>query len=114
MLRMSKLADYGMVIMNILALAPGRLYSAKELAQKAHIGLPTVSKLLKILLKALLVESLRGSEGGYRLKRLPDKITVADVIVAIEGIPALTECAAGKHLCSQETICSVRNNWLLV
>lgn len=114
MLRISKLADYGMVIMNILALAPGNLYSAKELSQSAGIGLPTVSKLLKILLKAELVKSLRGSGGGYRLSRSPEEVTIAEVIAAIEGTPALTECAAGKHLCAKEAVCAVRNNWLLV
>lgn len=114
MLRISKLADYGMVIMNTLALEPTRLHCTKDIAQSVCLSLPTVSKVLKTLVKAGLVESERGSGGGYCLAKKPSEISVSDVITAIEGIPALTECAVSEDLCSQESVCSVKNNWLLV
>lgn len=114
MLRISKLADYGTVIMNCMAKDPGALLSATEIAHKVHLALPTTSKILKIMVAAHLVVSVRGSGGGYRLSRTPDQITLADVITALDGQPALTECNAMSKKCSQEGLCEVRDNWRLI
>lgn len=115
MLRLSKLTDYATVIMNHLALQPEeRLLSANQVAQDTHISPPTVSKLLKILQENNLVNSARGVEGGYQLARSAEKISVAEVITAIEGKPAMTECAAHQGDCAQESVCAVRGNWQLI
>jgi FeS assembly SUF system regulator len=114
MLRISKLADYGTVIMNYLAKEPQSLLSANEISRKVHLALPTASKVLKILVAANLVVSVRGTDGGYRLSRLPEQITIADVITAVDGAPALTECNAMNKTCSQDSICAIRDNWRLI
>lgn len=114
MLRLSKLADYGTVIMNCLAKDPSTMLSAREIAQKVHLALPTASKILKKLVAAKLVTSTRGAEGGYLLSRHPDEITVAEVITALEGQPALTECNAIAKKCSKEAVCGIRDNWRLI
>lgn len=114
MLRITKLADYGTVIMNCLAKEPGQLLSATEIAKKIHLPPTTVSKILKILVAGNLVLSVRGSEGGYRLARQPSEITVADVITALDGRPALTECNVYEKRCSQDAVCSIRDNWRLI
>jgi len=115
MLRVSKLADYGTVVMNLLALQSGQHCSAKAIAEKAHLALPTVSKVLKLLTVAKLVESERGAGGGYRLAKAANKITLADVISAIEGRAlGLTECADNNDSCAQHAVCLVRENWQLV
>lgn len=114
MLRITKLADYGTVIMNCLAKEPGLLLSASEIARKIHLPPTTVSKILKILVAGNLVLSVRGSEGGYRLARLPSEITVADVITALDGRPALTECNVYEKRCPQDAVCSIRDNWRLI
>ncbi len=111
MLRISKLADYATVIMNYLAARPEELASANEIAQRINLGTPTVSKVLKILCEASLVTSARGVEGGYRLARPAQSITLAEVVTAVDGIPALTECAQGAHSCIQEGVCAVKHNW---
>ncbi len=67
MLRISRLTDYATVI--LASLAGGSLASAAEIAERTHIGLPTVSKLLKELQHAGLVRSMRGARGGYQLAR---------------------------------------------
>ena len=77
MLKLGKLADYGTMIMTVLAAEPERLYSAQELAGRTHVAAPTVSKLLKLFTKSRLVESLRGAHGGYKLARPATGITVA-------------------------------------
>ena len=114
MLRLSKLTDYGMVVMTALARAPQGLRNAADLADETHIGAPTVSKLLKRLGRAGLVESERGAQGGYRLARAPSKIDVAEVIAAIEGPIGLTECSVHSGRCGIQSSCMLRSNWQVI
>ena len=111
MLRISKLTDYATVVMTCLAQAPETVHSAQELAERAHLELPTASKLLKTLAHAGLVESFRGVRGGYRVARAPREISVADVVAAMEGPFGMTECSAHAGACGHEPHCSVRGNW---
>jgi FeS assembly SUF system regulator len=114
MLKLGKLADYGTMIMTVLAAEPERLYSAHELATRTHVAAPTVAKLLKQLTRGGMVESLRGAHGGYKLSRPPASIAVADVIAAIDGPFALTECSVHRGDCAVESYCGVRSNWRLI
>ncbi len=111
MFRLNKLSDYATVIMTLLAAEPERLCGAPEISERARLEQPTVSKLLKLLAKADLLDSVRGAHGGYRLSRAADQISVADVLVAIEGPFAMTECGMHPGQCSHETHCQVRGNW---
>jgi FeS assembly SUF system regulator len=111
MLRVSKLTDYATVVMSVLAEAGGDVLSAQALAERARLELPTVSKLLKQLGHAGLVESFRGVNGGYRLARPPEAISVAQIVIAMEGPIGMTECSAHAGLCDHERHCGVRGNW---
>jgi FeS assembly SUF system regulator len=111
MLRVSKLTDYATEAMAVLAAAPARVHNAQELAERVRLEAPTVSKLLKQLAQAGLVESFRGVNGGYRLARAPEQISIADIVIAIEGPIGMTECSAQAGLCDHETHCGVRVNW---
>mgnify|MGYP001309589937 CR=1 FL=1 len=77
MLRVSKLTDYATEVMAVLAAAPARVHNAQELAERARLEAPTVSKLLKQLAQAGLVESFRGVNGGYFSPRPPRRGTPA-------------------------------------
>lgn len=114
MLKLGKLADYGTMIVTVLAGEPERLHSAQDLAARTHVAAPTVAKLLKLLTRGGLVESLRGARGGYKLARSASAITVADVIAAIDGPIGLTECSVHKGDCAVESTCGVRGNWRLI
>lgn len=114
MLRLSKMTDYGTVVMTILARSPERLRSAADIAVETHIAAPTVSKLLKALAHADLVESVRGAHGGYRLGRPAATIAMAEIISALEGPIAMTECAVHDGVCGIESDCDVRGNWQLL
>jgi FeS assembly SUF system regulator len=114
MLRISKLADYGTVIMSFLAKEAASVRSASEIARRVHITSMTASKILKMLVSANLVISVRGAEGGYRLSRPPENITLAEVVTALDGQPALTECNAITKKCLQDDVCAVRDNWRLI
>lgn len=109
MLRISRLTDYATVI--LASLAGGSLASAADIADRTHIGLPTVSKLLKELQHAGLVHSVRGAHGGYQLARPAAEINAAEIIDAVEGPVALTECAGGAGQCELESNCLVGHGW---
>jgi FeS assembly SUF system regulator len=109
MLRVSRLTDYATVVMTCLAAEPGEVLSAAQLAERARLETPTVSKLLKLLSHAGLVESFRGATGGYRLARAAGDISVAEVVEAVEGPIGMTDCGSGQ--CEREPHCGVRGNW---
>ena len=111
MLRLSKLTDYGTVIMSYMAREPEKMRSAGEVAEAIGIAQPTASKILKILTRASLVHSLRGAKGGYVLARPPEQISIAEVIDAMEGHFGMTECGVASNLCPHDGHCPVRVNW---
>ena len=112
MLRISKLTDYGIVLLARFAAAPrDSQLSARGMAESTSLPLPAVSKMLKELASAGLLESLRGAKGGYRLARTPEAITVAEIVHALEGPIALMECTAGPGHCEVEARCTVSEPW---
>lgn len=110
MLRISKLTDYAILIMVELT-RDDEMLSAHALAERIRIEVPTASKVLKLLASSGLLESFRGASGGYRVKQRAADISVAEVIAAIEGPIAMTECSVEDGLCSQEDSCELRGNW---
>lgn len=111
MLRISKLTDYGTVILAHLASQPDHQLAAAEVAERTHIALPTVSKLLKTLQRSGLVTSTRGSHGGYQLARPAAEITAAKILDALEGPFAITECSGEHSSCGIESNCRVGHVW---
>jgi len=110
-LRISKLTDYGTVVLAHLAGASGAVCSAAEVSDTTGIAVPTVSKLLKSLARAGLVTSTRGTNGGYQLARPAHEISAASVIDALEGPVSITECSASDSHCDYESVCNVGNAW---
>ncbi len=112
MFRLSKLADYGIVIMTNLAKRPERQLNAASIAEESHIPLPMASKILKMLARAELLESQRGAKGGYCLSRSAERISVAELVTALDGPIALTACIEeGTGGCDIEALCPARANW---
>lgn len=114
MLRLGKLTDYATVVLSYMAKSDTPVHAALEISTATGIALPTVSKILKLLVKAQVLNSTRGSKGGYALEQTPEKITVASVITALEGPISLTECSTTKNSCEQVSGCQIGNNWRLV
>ena len=111
MLRISKLTDYGTVVLAHIASRGDDLVSAADVAGETGLALPTVSKLLKTLGRAGLVQSTRGVRGGYRLARAAGDISAADVIDALEGPVSITECSSSEGSCEHEGHCNVGGAW---
>ncbi len=113
-MRLTAQADYAVVLMAAAARHCGgaRRLNATLLAEETGLPLPTVQKLVSRLAAGGLIESARGTGGGFRLARPPAAISVADVIEAIEGPFALTPCVDdGRHDCAVEASCLVRPHW---
>jgi len=113
MLRITKQTDYGILLMTWFAADKARgIHNARDLAEIACLPLPTVSKILKGLARADLLLSHRGVKGGYSLARDPDRIQVGEIIHAIEGPIAITECLDDEGPdCNIQRSCPVRANW---
>ena len=115
MIRLTNLADYGVVLMCEMGKDPTGLHSAVKLAQETGLPVPTVSKILGALSKAGILISQRGLKGGFKLAGNVNEINIAGIIEAVDGPIALTNCiekAPGD--CSFEPICSMRPHWQLI
>ena len=111
MLRVSRLTDYATVVMTCIAAHPHDVLSTGQIADETRLELPTVSKLLKALGHATLVESFRGVNGGYRLARSASEISLAEIVEALEGPIGMTECSLAEGHCDRESQCGVRGSW---
>lgn len=111
MLRVTKLTDYATVVLTVLAARPDAVLSAPELAEVAGLEVPTVAKLLKPLAQAGLVDGFRGANGGYRLARAAEAISLVEIVEAMEGPLGMTECSLHTGQCGIEHSCGVRANW---
>jgi FeS assembly SUF system regulator len=111
-IRLSKLADYGIVIASHLARHPDRQQTAPEVAAATSVPLPMTSKILKLLTRAEVLTSHRGAHGGYGLARGAERVTVAEVIEALDGPIAITSCTEPTPGdCSILSLCPARANW---
>ena len=112
MIKLSRMVDYGVVLMAELAREPRGVRTAPELAEASGLPAPTVSKLLKRLAREALLDSQRGINGGYRLARSAGNISMADIIDALDGPIALTDCVAAiGAICEIEALCPTSTNW---
>ena len=111
MIRISRMTDYATVLLAALARDPEACLSAPALAERTRIGMPTVSKVLKILQRGGLVRSTRGLHGGYSLARPAQAISAAAILDVLEGPVAVTDCSAGRGQCDIETTCGVGRTW---
>ncbi|PKM10718.1 MAG: SUF system Fe-S cluster assembly regulator [Gammaproteobacteria bacterium HGW-Gammaproteobacteria-3] len=114
MLRLGKLTDYATVILSYMAKDLANVHAAHEIAEVTGITQTTVSKILKLLVKANVLNSTRGAKGGYVLAKAPQQVTVASIIYALEGPIALTECSISQQGCEQASGCGIRANWGLI
>jgi FeS assembly SUF system regulator len=116
-MRLSSLADYAVVMMAAAARHCGGVarLNATLLAEETGVPLPTAQKLVSRLSAAGLIESVRGTGGGFRLARPAAAISLADIVEAVEGPIALTNCVdEGRHDCGLEGNCRVRPHWSAV
>jgi FeS assembly SUF system regulator len=113
MIRLTKISDYGFVILTYITYqGPGKTYTARDVAKATGLPLPMVSKILKIMTRGNLLASHRGTKGGYSLARPAEAITATEIIGALEGPISITECLThSPSSCQVESLCPVRFSW---
>ncbi len=119
MLKISRLSDYAIVLLTALAGDPrekpgDQRANARALAERTGINMPTVGKLLKLLNGEGIVQSRQGRSGGYFLARPAAEITLAEIIEAIDGPIAMTDCFRPDHDCAMKGDCAVRPHWAAI
>ena len=111
-MRINKLTDYSIVILtNMVINGDKKMYTAKELSEITEIPLPTVTRILEMLSNKELLDSQQGPQGGYSLTKSAENTSVREVIEAMEGPIALTECSDDDCGCAYETSCAVGKPW---
>jgi len=112
MLKISRLTDYGLLATVYLARKAGEVVAAREIAAFYHLPLPMITKVLKTLHAGGIVQSYRGSGGGYSFDGDPDSVTLGQIIETLEGPWDLVECEsfddAGHAVCSIRVACPSR------
>lgn len=109
MLRLTKKADYGLMALKFLAEhADASALSAKDIAEAYHIPQQLLAKILQRLAKAGLVKSHAGMNGGYALARDPRRISVYEVIYAIDGPLFITSCFTHEVNCDLTNSCTIQ------
>ena len=112
MIRLSRMADYGVVVMTYMAMRAHRTQTTHQVAQATGLPEATVGKLLKVFAREGLLESHRGVHGGYELTRAAEDVSVADIVTAVEGPIALTLCVDDHPgSCDVESLCPMRGGW---
>jgi FeS assembly SUF system regulator len=110
--RLTRQADYAILLLAEMANGGGPVHAAPDLAHETGVPVPMVSKTLQVLAREGLLLSLRGPRGGYRLARPADQISIADIVIALDGPIAMTACSdGGEGDCGLEPRCRVHENW---
>ena len=113
MIKLSKMTDYAVVCLGMLARKPGSSMSATELSKETGLALYTVQKLLKLLVsKSDFIKANRGALGGYMLNRNSSEISVVEIIEALDGPITLTSCVDNSEsFCESSDICFLGGKW---
>jgi len=83
----------------------------KDISKSQDISLKYLGQLIIPLKIAGLIKSTRGSHGGYFLSRSPDKISLSEVVTAVEGPIAFSECVDSPDICYRSKTCVAREVW---
>src|SRR5271165_784008 len=108
MLKLTKKADYGLIALRHLASVPGATASTKDIAEAYGLPVTLLAKVLQQLARAGIVQSVAGTNGGYRLMRHPRAVSALEVVRAIDGPVILTHCFTEHGTCDQSENCTVR------
>lgn len=109
MLQVSRKFEYGLHAVTYLAIqGEGRVVTVKEMADEIGFSQVFLAKAMQNLKKAGIARSVQGVKGGYMLGRPPEKITVGEIGVAIEGAPHLMRCSQERCQCEIESNCNHR------
>jgi Rrf2 family protein len=104
--------DYAVRCVLYLARQQGQLANVGEIARQMNIPKSFLAKILQRLVREGVAESIRGVNGGYRLLKTPEQITLLEILIAIQGVAPVNTCAIDKRHCRMSNKCSVHPVWI--
>ena len=116
MLKVSRMADYAILLVCKMSNDENKVYSSQELSIITSLKITTISKILTKLTKANVTDSIRGVSGGYKLTMQAEDISVGNIIDIIDGKVALTVCVeeGENHNCDLVSLCPSQSNWQII
>ncbi len=103
---LSQTAQYALRAMTVLtALGPGATARTRDLAGPSRVPTDYLSKILRRLVEAKLLVSVKGHHGGFRLARPPEDISLGEILEAVDEWLDLKECAFGFSSCDLRNPC---------
>ena len=114
LMNVGRRVEYALRALCYIAGQPGgQVVARAEIESHQAVPAHFLSKILRALVEAGILESAPGVHGGFRLVRAPAEVTFRDVFEAIEGRLSLTECVRrGKDTCGFLAVCTQRGIWL--
>ncbi|MCM1404503.1 MAG: Rrf2 family transcriptional regulator [Prevotella sp.] len=109
-MKISTKGRYALQVMVEFAAHDGEVLSLKSVAETHEISLKYLEQIVQMLVKADLLSSFRGANGGYKLTKRPSEITVAAILSATEGSLSVVSCM-DKNACGNQCRCRVRKCW---
>ncbi|MGM0652250.1 MAG: RrF2 family transcriptional regulator [Bacillota bacterium] len=108
-MQLTRQTEYAIrTLIELVNAPPGTMMNSKAIAEKQNLPEKFLTKTIQILVRAGMVETRRGMQGGIRLAVSPDSVTIADVLKAIEGTLAINHCLEGDCYCENQGTCPVR------
>lgn len=110
-LHLTQKVDYGMFLLSAIATQGNDIpQSLQVVADEHHLSFSFLQQVARQLRQAGLLASVRGKSGGYRLTKSADKISIKEVIEALEGNVSIADCTRedGKHACPRASACTMR------
>lgn len=115
-LSVPKKIHHALLVVTRLAVSYGEdgSVSLEEIAREEGVSQGYLEAVVAPLRRAEIVGGRRGAGGGYRLLQAPDRLSVADIIAAIEGPMVIMDCLDGGIGCSRADSCANRDVWQTV
>lgn len=114
-MKLNQATDYGFRMVLYMSILPfGAKITGAELAKALNIPNRFLLKIMRNLTKAEIMKSYRGVDGGFALGKTPNKISLLDVVEAVEGPAYLQKCLYDPNSCSRgcEGVCAVREAFI--
>ena len=110
-MQFSKTTTYALRILTLMACDPDRMYTSINISETLKIPKKYLQRLLTDLTRNGIITSIQGRNGGFVLSKKPNKITVASIVEAVEGLKEEVSCFFGFEKCALVELCSMHNSW---
>ena len=111
-MKISTTGRYGLrILIDLATHDPAKPRLIRDIAQSQQISEKYISRLVIDLRRAKLIRSVRGVNGGFHLAKLPEQITLLEVLETMEGPISVVDCVRSPEKCKRQTLCPARSIW---